>query len=97
MTHEEAAESQVISGVVIFRSRPTNEVMTVILPAVMELIPIAIVAVSTKSTSCTVDLKTSGLPPCLIKVGEEAGSVSRSFKSNSSDIDMVGGDALQNP
>jgi hypothetical protein len=59
-TYDDDADIHVISGVVILRSRPTKEEITVTLPVVMELIPIAMVAVRTKRTSCRVDLKHSG-------------------------------------
>ena len=50
MTDEEEAVIQVISALVIFRSSPTNEVMTVVDPIRKELIETAIVVVKTKST-----------------------------------------------
>jgi hypothetical protein len=45
------------------KSLPIGAVITVVVPYKKELIPIDIVAVSTKRHSCSVDLKHSGRPP----------------------------------
>jgi hypothetical protein len=63
MTYKEDALTQVISALVIFRSLPTKEVITVTEPPVNEDIATAIVAVRTNRISCVVDLKHSGRAP----------------------------------
>lgn len=50
-THAEDAEIHVISALLISKSFPTKEVITVIPPIVKEFIAIAIVAVRTKRIS----------------------------------------------
>ena len=63
MTYKEDALTQVISALVIFRSLPTKEVITVTEPPVNEDIATAIVAVRTNRISCAVDRKHSGRAP----------------------------------
>ena len=60
--YEEEAFIHVICADVMWRSRPICAVITVPAPKRNEDIPIAIVAVRTKSISCIVDLKASGRP-----------------------------------
>ena len=56
----EAEDIQVISAVVMSRSLPMNDETTVMEPVSNEPIAMAIVAVKTNKTSCTVDLKHAG-------------------------------------
>jgi hypothetical protein len=72
---EEAAESHVISAVVMLSEFPTKDEITVMEPAVIAEIPIAIVQVSTKRTSCVVDLKQSGRVPNPSSVGAVGDSI----------------------
>jgi hypothetical protein len=48
------------SAVVILSASPTNDDVTVIVPASIEAMPIAIVAAATNMTSCNVDWKHAG-------------------------------------
>jgi hypothetical protein len=61
-TDEAAAVSQVTSAVVICRSRPTKDEITVIEPVKNGDIAEAIVTMNTNSNSCIVDLKHAGRP-----------------------------------
>ena len=63
MTYKEDALIQVVSALVIFRSLPTKEVITVTEPPVNEDIATAIVAVRTNRISWAVDMKHSGRAP----------------------------------
>jgi len=63
MTYKEDALTQLISALVIFRSLPTKEVITVTEPPVNEDIATVIAAVRTNRISCAVDLKHSGRAP----------------------------------
>jgi hypothetical protein len=62
---EEAADSHVISALVMPRSRPTKDDITVMTPPAMLLSPTAMVQVTTNNTSCSVDLKQAGRAPYL--------------------------------
>jgi hypothetical protein len=57
----QADDIQVISAVVMSRSLPTKELMTVTTPVKKAPIAIAIVAVKTNNTSCNVERKHAGL------------------------------------
>lgn len=60
--NEFAAVIHVICAVVMFKSLPMNEDVTVTDPATKTPIAIAIVAVRTNNTSCVVELKHAGRP-----------------------------------
>jgi len=70
----------VISAVVIPRSAPTKDDITVTVPVKKEPIAIVIVAVSTKRTSCVVELKQDGrtLFVCTVVMGWRSSSPLRS-------------------
>src|ERR1700744_5088688 len=100
----DAPDSHVISGFDMLRSRPMNEELTVTIPAVMELIPTAIVAMSTTSISWKVDEKHSGLPPGSWKLGElgaSTGLIANSLLFSGSSIGLArrvrSGDPLTGP
>jgi hypothetical protein len=61
-TYEALAAIHDTSASLMFKSCPMNEVMTVTQPTLMALMAMAMVAVATKRTSCTVLLKHSGRP-----------------------------------
>jgi hypothetical protein len=60
--YEEDAVIHVISAEFVCRSRPMEAVMTLIIPLRKEDMPISIVAVMTRRTSGSVELKQAGRP-----------------------------------